>query len=500
MSTLLHTPQQAADWLRLRILGTLRSDSRQVQAGDGFLAWPGAATDARRYVSAVLQAGAAACLVEREGCEQHGLDPADPRLGLYSGLRAAAAPIAAAFFGEPSQHFDVLAVTGTNGKTTTAWWVSQALGLLGRRCALVGTLGVGEPGALVPTGLTTPDPVLLQREFRRLADAGFAACALEASSIGLEERRLDATRIHTAIFTNFTQDHLDYHGDMAAYWQAKARLFDWPGLKAAVVNIDDAQGERLATELAGRPGLALWTVSARGRARLVARELRQDARALSFEVVETDTGEAAAVSAAVVGHYNVSNLLCVLAALRTLGVPLAEAARVCAQLSPVPGRLDTQGDAGEPLVVVDYAHTPDALEKVLSALRPVAQGRGGRLWCVVGCGGDRDTAKRPLMAAAAEQGADQLVLTSDNPRSEDPAHILSAMQAGLQRPAQARVVVDRAQAITLAVRQAQVADVVLLAGKGHEDYQELQGQRLPFSDRLQAQAALQARRHQGVAA
>ncbi len=499
MNAVLITPTQAADWLRLRILGTLRADSRQVQAGDGFLAWPGAATDARRFVPAVLQAGAAACLMEREGAEQLGLDLHDPRLGLYEGLRAAAAPLASAFFGEPSTRLDVLAVTGTNGKTSTAWWLAQALGLLGQRCALVGTLGIGEPGAMEANGLTTPDPVLLQSELQRLADLGFVACAMEASSIGLQERRLDGTRIRCAIFTNFTQDHLDYHGDMAAYWQAKARLFDWPQLQAAVIHIDDAQGARLADALAGRSGLDCWTTSCTGRARLQAKDIRHGPHGLDFEVLESG-GAVHTVHAPVVGHYNVANVLGVIAALRTRGVPLADAARVCGQLSPVPGRMDSLGGAGLPLVVVDYAHTPDALDKVLAALRPVAQSRGGQLWCVVGCGGDRDPSKRPLMAAAAEQGADRLVLTSDNPRSEEPAHILNAMAAGLERPAQAQVLADRAQAIAQALRQADPADVVLLAGKGHEAFQESQGKRLPFSDREHALTGLQLRSPQGVAA
>jgi len=499
LNAVLRTPNQAADWLRLRILGTLRADSRQVQAGDGFLAWPGAATDARRFVPAVLQAGAAACLIEREGAEQLGLDLQDPRLGLYEGLRAAAAPLASAFFGEPSTHLDVLAVTGTNGKTSTAWWLAQALSLLGQRCALVGTLGIGEPGAMVANGLTTPDPVLLQSELQRLANSGFVACAMEASSIGLQERRLDGTRICCAIFTNFTQDHLDYHGDMAAYWQAKARLFDWPQLQAAVIHTDDAQGARLATELAERSGLDCWTTSCTGRARLQAKGIRHAAHGLDFEVLEAD-GAVHTVHAPVVGHYNVANLLGVMAALRTRGVPLADAARVCALLSPVPGRMDSLGGDSQPLVVVDYAHTPDALDKVLAALRPVAQSRSGQLWCVVGCGGDRDPSKRPRMAAAAEQGADRLVLTSDNPRSEDPALILRAMAAGLQRPAQAQVLTDRAQAIAQTLSQAEHADVVLLAGKGHEAFQESQGVRLPFSDREHALAGLQARSPQGVAA
>jgi UDP-N-acetylmuramoyl-L-alanyl-D-glutamate--2,6-diaminopimelate ligase len=499
LSVRLDTPQQAADWLRLRILGMLHSDSRQVQAGDGFLAWPGAAVDARRFVPAAMQAGAAACLIERRDAEQFGLDMEDQRLGVYEGLRSAAAAIAAAFYGEPSHDLEVLAVTGTNGKTSTAWWLSQALTHLGRRCALVGTLGIGEPGAMVHNGLTTPDPVLLQRELRRLAGEGIKACAMEASSIGLEEGRLDATRICTAIFTNFTQDHLDYHGSMAAYWQAKARLFDWPGLGAAVVNIDDTQGARLAGELARRSGLDLWTVSLQSRARLQATGLRQEGSVMRFEVQEAG-GDSVQVGAPVVGSYNVSNLLGVVAALRAMGVPLAEAAQVCGQLTPVPGRMQSQGGEGEPLVVIDYAHSPDAVSKVLAALQPVARARGGKLWCVVGCGGDRDPGKRPLMAAAAEQAADCLVLTSDNPRSEDPERILADMVAGLREPARVPVLPQRGQAIARAVLDAAPADVVLLAGKGHEDHLEVQGQRLPFSDATQAQAALKARRQQGVPA
>ena len=496
MSTLLRTPQEAADWLRLRILGTLRADSRELQAGDGFLAWPGAAVDARRLVPAALQAGAAACLIEREGSEALGLDLSDARLGLYEGLRADAAPVASAFFGEPSARMDLLAVTGTNGKTSTSWWLAQALAALGRRCAIAGTLGLGEPGRLSATGLTTPDPVRLQRELQRLLGDGVDACAIEASSIGLAERRLEGLRIRTAVFTNFTQDHLDYHGDMAAYWQAKARLFDWPGLQAAVVNIDDAQGARLAGELSERAGLDCWSVSLHQRARLMARQLRPQEAGMAFELLEPTSGQAVGLTAPVVGQYNVSNLLCVVAVLRSLGFSLQQAARACEHLPAVPGRLELVGGHRQPLAVMDYAHTPDALEKVLAALRPVAQQRGGRLWCVVGCGGNRDALKRPLMAAAAEAGADRLVFTSDNPRSEDPQAILAQMLAGLQRPQAARIEPDRARAIAQALTEAGSADVVLLAGKGHETTQEVAGQRLPFSDRQQAQAALAARREE----
>ena len=497
MSTELRTPEQAAHWLRLRALGTLRADSRSVQAGDAFLAWPGAATDARIYVPSVLAAGATACLIEHEGSAALGLDLDDARVASYPGLKAAAAPIASAFFDQPSARLQVLAITGTNGKTSTAWWLAQALAGAGRRCAVVGTLGIGEPGQVVANGLTTPDPVLLQHELRRLADQGCVACAMEASSIGLAESRLDGLHIHTAVFTNFTQDHLDYHGTMQAYWQAKARLFDWPGLRAAVVNVDDPQGAALARELSRRSELDLWTISCEGPARLAAQALQVDGSGTRFQVRLGD--QAATVLVPVAGRYNVSNLLGVMAGMLSLGLDLNQAVTACQAITPVPGRMESLGGDAEPLVVIDYAHTPDALEQALQALRPLVAQRGGQLWVVFGCGGDRDRLKRPLMAAAAERAADRLVLTSDNPRSEAPQDIVQAMLAGLTRAALAQVEIDRARAIALALSQAQAADVVLVAGKGHEAHQEVQGQRLPFSDRDQALQALQARR-QGVPA
>lgn len=479
------TPGQAAQWLRQRVSGSLWADSRKVGAGDGFIAWPGAATDARKYVAGVLDAGAQACLVERDGVEAYGFSNA--RVAAYPGLKLATAPIAAEFFGHPSRQLDLLAVTGTNGKTSTAWWLSQALGRLHRPCGVVGTLGMGQPDAMVFNGLTTPDPVLLQQQLRRWVDEGFAACALEASSIGIAEHRLDATAIRVAIFTNFTQDHLDYHGDMASYWEAKARLFGWPGLKAAVLNIDDAKGEALALSLRDS-GLDVWTVSCAAPARLRAQAIHQAEDGMSFDVLE---GEAChRLSTGLVGLYNVSNLLGVMAALRALGLPLREVVDACAHLSPVPGRMDTISVPGQPLVVVDYAHTPDALEKVLGALRPLADGRSGRLWCVFGCGGERDAGKRPLMAVAAEQGADQVVVTSDNPRSEDPAAIISQILKGFNDSGSVTVQADRALAISHAVARAAAGDVILIAGKGHENYQESAGIKLPFSDKAQAEAAL----------
>ncbi len=491
--TPLSTPQEAARWLRARVTGRLHADSRRVEAGDGFIAWPGAAVDGRRFVGAALAQGAGACLVEQDGAEAFGFGDAQ-RVATYPQLKAATGPIADAYYESPSRALQVVAITGTNGKTSSAWWLASALLKLELQalspCGLVGTLGIGSPSGVEYTGLTTPDPVLLQRRLRDFVRGGVKSCAIEASSIGLAEHRLDGTAIRVSVFTNFTQDHLDYHGSMDAYWQAKAALFDWPGLRAAVVNLDDPKGEGLVAQARAR-GLDLWTVSLRGDARLVASGLAQGPRGLRWTVREGD--QASVLDTAAVGDHNAANLMAVLGALRALGVPLAQAAAACADLPAVPGRMERIDVAGAPLAVIDYAHTPDALDKALAALRPLAARRGGRLWCVFGCGGNRDAGKRPLMAAAAEAGAHRVVLTSDNPRNEDPQAIVDEVRRGLRHPEAALVEPDRARAIAQALSQAAPPDVVLIAGKGHEDYQEVGGERRPFSDQAQARQALRAR-------
>jgi UDP-N-acetylmuramoyl-L-alanyl-D-glutamate--2,6-diaminopimelate ligase len=362
----------------------------------------------------------------------------------------------------------------------------------------VGTLGLGEPpqgtrpAAIVATGMTTPDPVTLQRGLRRFVDDGIVACAIEATSIGMREHRLDGTRIGTAVFTNFTQDHLDYHGSMSAYWDAKAALFEWPGLRAAVVNVDDPRGAGLAADLGGR-GLDVWSCSMHVPARLAACAMRVGANGIDFDVCEG--AQRLAVHTRLVGDYNVANLLGAMAALRACGAALADIVAVCDALTPVPGRLQTVAlRAGSPQVVVDYAHTPDALEKALMALGPLAQARGGQLWCVFGCGGNRDAAKRPLMGALAQRLAHRVVLTSDNPRVEPPESILDQIEAGLDPRGAAVVrIEDRRGAIEHAVAHARAPDVVLLAGKGHEPNQDIGGVLHPFSDVEAATAALNAR-------
>jgi len=497
MLTRLRSPEAAARWLAEWTTGSLRTDSRAVQPGDAFIAWPGYAKDGREFVTAALAAGAATCLVEHEGVEAYAFT--DARVASLPGLKGKTGLIAAAFYGEPSRQMPVLAVTGTNGKTSTAWWTAQALALLGERCGVVGTLGIGEPPAsqawgepnaeIETTGLTTPDPVRLQATFRRMADAGFAACAIEASSIGLKEHRLAGTAIKVALFTNFTQDHLDYHGDMDAYWAAKRELFDFAGLQAAVLNIDDPKGAELASTLTG---LDVWTYALNGPARIAAHDLHYRAGGLAFTLHE---GEATLlVETGLIGEYNVANLLAVIGGLRALGHSLAEIAAVVGKVTPVPGRMQRVGNGLElPQLVVDYAHTPDALDKALTALQPLAAARGGRLICVFGCGGNRDRSKRPLMGAIAARLAQQVILTSDNPRFESPEQILADILGDTPIEKCGRAIPDRRTAIGRAVSEAGPRDVILVAGKGHEDYQEVAGVRLPFSDVVEARAALIAR-------
>jgi UDP-N-acetylmuramyl-tripeptide synthetase len=493
--------EQAATWLRERVgFGTLHTDSRRLKAGDAFIAWPGAATDGRQYVAGALKAGAAACLVEAEGAASHGFE--DARIAQFEGLKAASGLIAAAYFEQPSPSLDVIAVTGTNGKTSTAWWLAQSINLLRKdersaqySCGLIGTLGIGTPGNMISTGLTTPDPVMLQAELARLRDAGATACAMEASSIGLAEHRIAGTQIRVAIFTNFTQDHLDYHGSMEAYWLAKRALFEMPGLQAAVINLDDPKSDELVAYCQQRRLKVISTSQLRTDATLCGSAPEHQISGMAFDVQEGS--EKYRVSCPVVGDFNAANMLGVIGALRALGVSLKEACVALGSCTAVPGRMELVSEPDAPLMVVDYAHTPDALTKALIALRATAQARGGKLWCVFGCGGNRDASKRPLMAQAAESGADHIIVTSDNPRSEAPAAIAEQVFAGFAHSRSSRLFpqleLDRMRAIFAAAQQATADDVILIAGKGHEDYQEIAGIKHPFSDREQATLALKRR-------
>jgi UDP-N-acetylmuramoyl-L-alanyl-D-glutamate--2,6-diaminopimelate ligase len=482
------TPREILD--RLESLGVVprgvADDSRQVVPGDIFLAYPGDLADGRRYIDNAIERGAVA-IVWQPG-DGFAWNPALTVANLaVDALRPLAGPLAHAVYGHPSEGLSLIAITGTNGKTTISQFVARAYA---KPCAVIGTLGAGFPGALVETGFTTPEATTLMRYLADFREQRAAACALEASSIGIEEGRMNGARVDIAIFTNFTRDHLDYHGSMEAYAAAKAKLFAWPRLRTAIINLDDELGLKLVRETTAMRVLG-YAIG----------EAKRDFPALvrAEELVETPFGQRfmlvlpngrAVVDTALVGRYNVSNLLAVAAVLHDGGMQAGEVARRIAELTPPPGRMERIGGHGEPLVVVDYAHTPDALENALGALRSVADARGGRLVVVFGCGGDRDKGKRPQMGGVAEQRADHALVTSDNPRSEAPQAIIDDVLSGMT---EADVEVDRAVAIRRAILEADQRDVILLAGKGHETYQEVAGVRTPFSDVEQAQAALALR-------
>ncbi len=500
----LETIEQAAQWLHAHVgAGALHTNSRRIQAGDAFIAWPGAASDGRQYVAAALKAGASCCLVEAAGVGAFEFN--DARIAQIADLKTASGLIAAAYFEQPSKALDVIAVTGTNGKTSTTWWLAQAINLLRKRerathysCGLIGTFGIGTPGKMVATGLTTPDPVMLQTELARLRDAGASACAMEASSIGLAEHRLAGTQVNVAIFTNFTQDHLDYHGSMDDYWLAKRMLFDLPSLQTAVINLDDARGDALAAYCTARGVHVISTSQVRTDAVLCGSAAEHHANGMSFEV--RHAGNRQRVSCPVVGDFNTANLLGVIGALLALGIDFSAACQVISRCTAVPGRMAMIAQVDQPLMVVDYAHTPDALAKALAALRSVAWARGGKLWCIFGCGGNRDPSKRPLMAQAVQAGADQTIVTSDNPRHESPQTIAAQVMAGwVGSASKIHQELDRRLAICWAVQHAASGDVILIAGKGHEDYQEITGIKHPFSDEEQARAALGLRTRGDIA-
>ena len=461
-------------------------DSRELRPGDLFIAYPGAASDGRRYIGEALARGACAVLWEEGGGFAWNPEWRVANLPA-SGLRLLCGPLAHAVFAQPSERLSLIAITGTNGKTTISQWIGRTHP---RRCAIVGTLGAGFADRLVETGFTTPEATTLTRSLAAFAADGAQACALEASSIGIDEGRLDGARVDVAVFTNLTRDHLDYHGTMERYAQAKEKLFTWPRLRLAVINLDDPFGRHLAavtsamkvigTTLGDAPGARLGVIAAEN--------IEETTVGLRFRL-NTPSGRAE-VETGLLGRYNVANLLAVAAVLIDAGLTPGEVAGRLSQLAPPPGRLEKVGGDNEPLIVVDFAHTPDALESALRALRPVASARGAGLTVVFGCGGDRDRGKRPLMGEIATRLADRVVLTSDNPRSENAADILDEIRAAA--PA-AEVIADRALAIARTVAVAHPAEVILLAGKGHESYQEIAGVRRPFSDVQEARAALAAR-------
>ncbi len=474
---------------------SLCADSRAVRPGDVFIAYPGVVADGRAFIPQAIAQGARAVVWERT---EFSWNPAwtVPHCGVND-LRHALGPLAQEVYGQPTRRMWVTGVTGTNGKTSTSQWIARALNDAGRKCAVIGTLGIGLPDRLIANPNTTPDPIVLAKAMADFVQDGAHATAMEVSSIGLDQGRVEGVQFACAVFTNLSRDHLDYHKDMAAYAEAKARLFDCASLTHIVTNLDDQLGRSLCQRSVGRKITRIGYTLSPDQATNTQCEIVLQASAIEHEPtgvrfhLRSSMGTAA-VTTRLFGRFNVANVLAVCGALIAAGLSFEQAVALLRDLPPVAGRMEMLGGRDTPSVIVDYAHTPDALEKVLHAARDVAKANRGRLIVVFGCGGDRDRGKRPLMGALAAQLADEIIVTSDNPRSEDPAAIIREIVAGMPSAAAATCVEDRGAAIRQSLAGARAGDVVVLAGKGHEPYQEIAGVRRPFSDLVEARAALEA--------
>ena len=465
----------------------LVTDSRQIRLGDTFVAYPGENSDGRKYIAQAIENGANAVIWD----DHHFTWDAAwhiPNLGI-SDLRHKAGWLADEVCGEPSGNLWMVGVTGTNGKTSTCHWIAAALTAAGKKCALIGTLGNGFAGQLQPTLNTTPDAIQVHSLLADFLDKGAGAVAMEVSSHALAQGRVNGVRFDVALLTNLSRDHLDYHGDMESYAASKRRLFDWRELKHAVINLDDAYGRELAQHLKdgeaeiiayGLSEDSLRLAERHGWRMVYGSALQMSAEGMRLDIYSSwGRGE---LCSQLLGRFNAANLLGALATLLASGIGLDQALVSLSRVTPVSGRMQRVGVAGQPVVIVDYAHTPDALEKVLLTLREVgAADRQGRLYCVFGCGGDRDRGKRAMMGRVAEKFADFCIVTSDNPRSEDPDSIIEQVVAGMTL-ANHKIITDRKAAIEHAILHAGAGDTVLVAGKGHEDYQEIAGVKHYFSD------------------
>jgi len=472
-----------------RDIGRLVLDSRQIKAGDVFFAIKGSQQDGRQYVHDAIKQGACAILLDAHEDVAVAFEQTVPLIPVPQ-LQAKLGIIAARFYGNPAKQLRMIGVTGTNGKTSCTHFIAQSLQHLGIPCGIIGTLGSGFYGALGEAALTTPDPITLQASLRKFVDEGAQAVAMEVSSHSIDQGRINGIEFEIGVFTNLTQDHLDYHGDMQSYAAVKHRfLAECPTLHV-IINADDDYGSQWIDELAARKSVFAYATKQPAIPAFVPR-IYTDQTQWSLQGAQATvhspwgSGE---LSLPLVGEFNLSNGLAVLSTLCVFGIPFSEALSCLAQLQPVAGRMQTLGEQGKPLVVVDYAHTPDALEKVLSALRGHV---AGKLICVFGCGGERDAGKRPQMAAIAERLADKVIVTNDNPRHEPAETIAEHILRGFSAPDRVCVELDRSKAIQKSIQWAATQDCVLIAGKGAERYQQVGDVKTPFDDVKQAENCLQ---------
>lgn len=464
----------------------LCQDSRLLKPGDLFFAYPGIQSDGRDFLYEAIEKGVSAILLAPQ--ENQVLPSTSipiipiPNLTHYLGL------IAARFYGDPSQAIPVVGITGTNGKTSCTHFLAQCLQQLHQSCAVIGTLGNGLYPQLKPGLLTTPDTIELQQLLVEFRTQKAKAVLMEVSSHRLAQERLSGMAFSIAAFTNLTRDHLDYHGSMGKYAQAKRSFFSLPGVEQAVLNADDPYGHAWLGELAGHLPVTAYSIAKPHAAiasipHVTVKQYEFNRQGLRAEIT-TPWGDICIENPFLIGKFNLSNLLLVITVLKLLGFSLSTIARVVSDVKGAKGRMEAFCAVNKPLVVIDYAHTPDALQQALKALRAHCQ---GKLYCVFGCGGDRDKGKRPLMAKVAEQFADHLVLTNDNPRFEDPTQIIQAIQQGLSGKKPVHIEQNRQLAITYAIEKAKAEDVILVSGKGHETYQLVAGIKHPFSDAAEVQ-------------
>jgi UDP-N-acetylmuramoyl-L-alanyl-D-glutamate--2,6-diaminopimelate ligase len=475
------------------VIKGLCQDSRQLQAGDLFFAYPGLGSDGRHFIQEAIGKGAAAILFEPDGDSSFDLITTPIPILPIRHLTTQLGPIAARFYDYPSRYMPVVGITGTNGKTSCTHFLADSLQQLQKPCGVIGTLGNGFYGDLKPGQLTTPDAIELQQLLAGFRDKQAQAVVMEVSSHRLAQQRLNGTEFSVAAFTNLTRDHLDYHGSMEAYAQAKRSFFDLPGVQQAILNVDDPYAQQWLTELAEQLPVYAYSLHKPQAAwshipHVTVKKFDFNQQGLQAEI-DTPWGEVFIENPFLMGQFNLSNLLLVLTLLKSLHFSLAEISQVISKLKGVKGRMQAFHAPGKPLVVVDYAHTPDALQQVLRALRPHCR---GELYCLFGCGGDRDQGKRPLMAEIAEREADRIILTTDNPRYEDPLKILQEIQQGFTDKKSVYREPDRQRAIAYAIATAQPTDVVLIAGKGHEAYQLIKGIKYPFDDAIEVQRLLKA--------
>ena len=464
---------------------TLKVDSRQIQPGDVFVAYQGEYTDGRNYIQAAIDNGAVFVFWDDDGKFKWQKDWDVPNVGVED-LKQRAGLVAAVCYDYPGDKLAIWGITGTNGKTSISQWLAQAADKLGQKCAIMGTVGNGYWQQLQNSTNTTMDAVSNQTWLKHFVDDGAKAVAMEVSSHGLDQSRVVGIPFTTAVFTNLTRDHLDYHQSMGNYGACKTALFYWQGLRHAVINTDDEFGAQLQRQLRlDCPQLTVYSYGFNSEADIRIHQFQASSGHMQM-LLTTPWGEAE-IHTHLLGRFNAQNLAACLGVLCANGFTFADVVSVWNDIKPATGRMDCLAEKNQPLVVVDYAHTPDALEKALATLQEIKPAKG-RLWCIFGCGGDRDTGKRPLMGAAAAAGADCVVVTSDNPRTEDPQKIIADILPAVSNPE--LVETDRRIAINYAVSHAASEDIILIAGKGHETYQDINGVKQHFSDFEVAQSAL----------